>query len=196
MNSTALIVVDLQVDFCSPQGVAARQGKKMSEIYAVLPRVAEFYKAAKIRNIPVFFTQFIYHSVKAPVTMKRHVSAGFSPMCVSGSRGEILYPIEPSVDDMIVQKFHYDPFAGTDFLNQLKRKKIEHVLISGVRTELCVDITAKRAVSEGFEVTIAEDLVATFDDKYLLHDAFLQLFGKYYGRVKRSKTILKELYSV
>ena len=179
MSNTALVLVDLQIDFCSPTGLAAKRGKRMSEIYKILPKIEGFYQSAKQLNLPVYFTKFLYHRTKTPASISHMAS---SP----GSVGENLYPLRPAEDDVVINKHTFDPFVGTEFHNKLLSRKVDNLLIAGVRTELCVDITAKRAVSEGYSVTIIEDMVATYDDMYLYHDSFLSIFKKYYGSVKRS----------
>ena len=181
MSKTALVIVDLQVDYCSPEGLAASRHKKMSEIYSLLPRIQDFYIQAKVLPIEIFFTQFLFHKTK---------SSGITPHCVPGSKGEDFYPIKPTSDEQIVKKYHFDPFVGTGFADKLRAKKVNNIWIAGVRTELCIDMTAKRAVSEGFSVTIIEDLVATYDDNYLYHDTTLHIFNKYYGEVKQSSKLI------
>lgn len=95
--------------------------------------------------------------------------------------------------DLIIEKPHFDAFAYTNLLDILRKNYIETVLVTGVRTELCVDASAKRAASEGFRTILVSDLVSTYDDKQELQQSVLDFFSKYYGYSLSSDKVLKLL---
>lgn len=49
----------------------------------------------------------------------------------------------------------------------LQEKGIEHVILSGMQTEYCVDTTTRRACSEGYKVTLVSDAHSTFNTEVL-----------------------------
>ena len=68
-----------------------------------------------------------------------------------------------------------------------------NVIITGVRTEVCVDATAKRAFGENYDVVIAEDLVATIDSLTDDHKMVINNFNHGWGFVLPSTEILQKL---
>ena len=49
----------------------------------------------------------------------------------------------------------------------IARQGIDHVIISGMQTQYCVDTTTRRAFSEGYKVTLVSDAHSTFDTEVL-----------------------------
>lgn len=75
--------------------------------------------------------------------------------------------IAPQEGDNIVEKTTPDSFHKTNLNEVLQEKGIEHVIISGMQTEYCVDTTTRRAFSEGYKVTLVSDAHSTFDTDVL-----------------------------
>lgn len=82
-----------------------------------------------------------------------------------------------------------DAFAYTNLKAVLESKSIKHVLICGVRTEICVDMTARRVCSEGYNVFVLRDLVATRDAAKAHADHALMFIDAYYGFVVTTEKI-------
>jgi nicotinamidase-related amidase len=76
-----------------------------------------------------------------------------------------------------------------DLKVRLESRGIKHVLIIGVRTEICVDMTARRACSEGYNVFVLRDLVATRDAALVHADHALMFTDAYYGFVVTTEKI-------
>ena len=193
-QKTALIIVDIQGDFCSPNGISCKFGATLDHIEKMLPHLHEFHKKIHAAGITTFFTRYITKKEHVPENLKliRSQSKLF-PICVEGTQGSELYSITPFPDDKIIDKQYYDAFASTNLLEELKKRNINTVLISGVWTDMCVDATAKRAFSEGFHVIMLEDLVSTIDERLERHETVLKDFKTYFGFVKSSKAVLSLL---
>jgi len=193
-KKTALIIVDIQFDFCAPEGISAQYGAEVSHIGKMLPYLEGFHREVKKKQIPCFFTRFINKKTGAPKNLKHlHSLKKLFPICVEGTKGAEIYELTPSPKDIIIDKQYYDGFAGTSLLRELKKNKIETLLLAGVWTDMCVDATAKRAFSEGFNVIILKDLVSTIDERMNRHKAALEDFDKYYGFVRSSTEIIELL---
>ena len=151
----ALIVVDVQNDFCPGGSLAVAHG---DEVVAPLNRlVNEFLD----RGDPVFKTRD-WHSAKT-----KHFAAygGVWPVhCVQGSRGAEFHP--DLIDDprvTIISKGidesadGYSGFDGTHLAQLLREQGVEEVWIGGLATDYCVKHTVQDAVREGFEVKALAD---------------------------------------
>ncbi len=114
-------------------------------------------------------------------------------LCLYNSDGANFYQILPKKTDLIVKHYYFDAFAHTALKEKLKALMVQTLLITGVRTELSIDATAKRALSEGFKVTLIADLIATYQENQVYQRQFLKVFDRYYGEVKKSSMIINEL---
>jgi ureidoacrylate peracid hydrolase len=160
----ALVAIDLQNDFCAPDGALLRDG------YAEDPEAVERAVAQTIRlahtlrrvQIPcVFVRSFLDDKYKLPSVLRRHRRLGITKqICRESSWGAELYKVELDPSDCIVTKHTNDAFLYT-FLEPLLRKmEVDTVMLSGVYTELCVEDTARAALARGFHVVVAEDCTA------------------------------------
>lgn len=190
---TALLIIDMQVDFCSPEGLSAKRGRGMRMINEMLPRLQEFYQFAKHEGIYVVFTKSITDEYRPSNIKYRDEVSGSSQVCLRGSGGEELYVFSPASDDDVIEKYYFEPFAETDLATDLHQKGVTDIFITGVRTDICVDATAKRAFSEGFNVYVLSDLVATSDERINQHESVLEILKKYHSFVITSEEAKKML---
>jgi nicotinamidase-related amidase len=110
------------------------------------------------------------------------------------TEGAEFYGLDIPKEALIIEEPYADAFARTDLKSVLESKGIKHVLISGVRTEICVDMTARRACSEGYNVFVLRDLVATRDAATAHADHALMFIDAYYGYVVTTEK-MKQLLS-
>lgn len=191
-NKTALLIIDMQKDFYGPDGQAVSMGKKVEKMQSLSKPISKFASELRKLKIPIFFSKFISDESITPKNLKEVAKENkYSLSCLINSGGEDFEGMEIKEGDIIIKKPHFDTFAYTNLLKKLKSRSIENILICGVRTEICVDATAKRAASEGFRTIILSDLVGTYDDKQELNNLILKLFQKYYGYSLESSQVLK-----
>lgn len=191
LKETALIVIDMQYDFYGPEGNAVKRKRPVTKMLSITRKLEQFAQLIEEKGGLVVFTRYVSGPGITPKNLQIAVEKeGGKLLCVMGSGGEAFFGIQPPQKAIIMDKPHYDSFAYTNLEELLKKNNIKNVLITGVRTEVCVDATAKRAASEGYDTYIVSDLVATYDDKYEIHDYMLNFFKKYYGFVLRSDEIL------
>lgn len=152
---TALIVVDVQNDFCPGGALAVPRG---DEVVAMLNRYIEKFSAAKA---PVVATRDWHppdHSSFKPY-------GGIWPVhCVQNTPGAQFHPkLSLPKSAFIISKGTYPKieaysgFQGTDLTNTLKKFWIRTVWVGGLATDYCVKSTALDALQAGFEVVFLED---------------------------------------
>jgi nicotinamidase-related amidase len=79
-----------------------------------------------------------------------------------------LHPsLAPTADDLVVRKRSSDSFKKTPLHDELQRRGIKLLVVTGAQTELCVDATCRQAVSLDYEVTLVEDGHTTSDNAVL-----------------------------
>ena len=150
----ALIVVDMQKDFCYADG-ALYAGDHVSSIFEPLAAVI---KAARRRGIPVIFTQDWHREDDIEFRI-------WPAHCIAGSRGaEVIDELGAEKKDYFVKKRRYSAFFGTDLDLTLRELGVRKLYVTGVLTNICVLHTAGDAVLRGYEVEVLKDCTAALSD--------------------------------
>ncbi|WP_459502718.1 cysteine hydrolase family protein [Bacillus sp. C1] len=149
----ALVVIDVQEGMYTAGG-PVHKGQKLLETLQELTRKCRLHK------IPVIYVQ--------------HNGPKGHPLEKGKPEWNIHSAIAPKDGDIIIEKETPDSFYKTDLRNVLQDKKIEHVILSGMQTEYCVDTTTRRAFSEGYKVTLVCDAHSTFDSEQLCADEIIK----------------------
>ena len=152
---TAVLVVDMQKDFCYEDG-ALFVGDAVRRI---IPNIKALLEDARIKGLPLIFTQD-WHSPEDDefAVWGRH--------CVEYTRGAELIDELAEVGEraFVVRKTRYTAFFETELEAHLRKKGIKKLIIVGVATNICVLHTAIDASLRGFEIIIPEDCVAALSD--------------------------------
>ncbi len=160
---TALIVVDVQNDFCPGGALAVKYGDQ------VVPRLNKVIRAFEDSGLPVFFTRDWHPQDHVSFRSK---GGPWPPHCVQDSPGAKFHPeLYVPHDAVIVSKGDrpskeaYSGFQGTDLEAQLKRLGVGELLIGGLATDYCVKETTLDALRAGFSVGVLKDCVRPVDVK-------------------------------
>lgn len=192
-RETILLVIDVQADFCSPQGLSAQRGEGMQQITAMLPRLVAFVGTLKTKGVSIVYTQMVTKETPPANYAFARSEKGFQDIALVGTPGAAFYTVTPEQDDTVIVKERFDAFAETTLASVLAERNIRNVLIAGVRSDICVDATAQRAFAEGYNVFILEDLVATSDERTNQQKVILETFGTYAGFVMSSQEVERAL---
>jgi ureidoacrylate peracid hydrolase len=176
---TALIVVDVQNDFCHEDGYFAKIGFDVEPCSHAADRLREVVDAARERTMHVVWTMSTNEApprYELPPARFRGAQDGRpADQFVPGTWGwQIVDELEPDRDELVVEKPRYDAFLRTTLEEDLRRRGVDTVVIGGVITNCCVDTTARSAFMRGFGVAVLEDCVGTFGQEHDLHVAALR----------------------
>ncbi len=149
-RTTALIVVDMQVDFVSPKGKLF-----VPEAPKTIPAIRGLIAQARKARAPVIFTQD-WHRADDPEFSIWPAHA------VEGTRGAQVVPeLRPMSKDYFIRKRTYDAFFATDLDLLLRQKNIRNLVITGTVSNICVLHTAGSACLRGYEIIIAADAISS-----------------------------------
>jgi nicotinamidase-related amidase len=138
-QTSALLVIDAQ---CGLLEVAARPAETISRIRDLVDR-------ARTRAVPVIYLQ---HDGDPGGRLE------------IGSPGWRIHPdLAPERGDLVIRKRASDSFHETVLLDALSERHVTTVVVTGLRTEACIDTTSRRAVTLGFDVLLAADAHTTSD---------------------------------
>jgi len=193
-EKTALIVVDVQNDFCHEQGAFGRMGIPMERIEAAVGRLESFIEEVRRAGVSVIFVRTEHRdSTNSPTWLTRRITLGGERVlpCTEGTWGAEFCRVKPAAGDPVVIKHRYSGFADTDLHLILRSHGITHVLVSGVATNVCVESTARDAFQKDFDVMLVEDCCGaqTVEE----HQAALVNIRKFFGEVLRTSDVLARL---
>ncbi|HFK1546559.1 cysteine hydrolase family protein [Bacillus albus] len=156
----ALIVIDVQAGMYTA-GMPVHNGEKFLEI------LQELIGECRSNDIPVIYVQ--------------HNGPKDHPLEKGTEGWKVHEAIAPQEGDRIVEKTTPDSFHKTNLNEVLQEKEIEHVIISGMQTEYCVDTTTRRAFSEGYKVTLVSDAHSTFHTDVLRAEDIIKHHNVVFG---------------
>lgn len=164
--STALVVVDLQNEFCADDGFYGAAGVDLGMMQGAAKRTVALLQEARQAGVRIVFIQATYddHYLNEPM---RELIRGFGgdelvgTMCATGTYGADFYLVAPEPGEPIVTKHRYSSFYGTELEVILDAWNIKTVMLAGVMTNVCIDAAARDANYRGFHVVVVEDCTGT-----------------------------------
>ncbi|MFB5189816.1 cysteine hydrolase family protein [Alicyclobacillus fastidiosus] len=166
-SRAAVIVVDVQNDFCHPEGSWGRSGKNMDFINEMIPALQKFVTAARRQNVPIIFIQTTHSdadSTSAWLSRKSQSSGDPNQTCVEGTWGCGFYGVLPEEGDLVVRKHRYSAFVGTNLAQILNALGRDSILATGVATNVCVESTVRDGLNRDFHILLVSDCTATTSD--------------------------------
>lgn len=191
---TALVIVDLQNDFCSPSGAAERAGRDISYTRPVIANVNRLLSSARRKGVLVVFAAF--STLKSGISnrgswiaQRQRSPFSSATMCVDDSWGaEIVEDLAVNDSDIVVRKLRYSAFVGTPLDLLLRTNSIRTIVVTGVSTNCCVESTVRHGFDIGYHVVVPYDCVSSWDKD--LHEATLNNVRYRFGLVVNSEDIV------
>jgi ureidoacrylate peracid hydrolase len=179
---SAVIVIDIQNDFCHQNGGVAKAGKDVSFIQKMVPRVLSFLAQARQLGIPIIHVR-TEHSQWTNSTswLMRGAGIDVSEFLRPGSWGAEFYQVIPEPGEYIVTKHRYTAFIDTDLDLVLRSLGVKTIVLVGLATNVCVESTARDGYNKDYYVVLVEDCVASFS--MAEHQAALSTIEEYFGAV-------------
>jgi len=206
IESTALLVIDMQRDFLDARGYAAKAGLDIAPLRAAIAPVGELLDAARAARLMIVHTREGHVpdlSDCPPYKLARSRNAGaeigssgpLGRLLVRGEAGhDFIDELRPVATEIVIDKPGYSAFAHTDLDHRLRLRGIDTLLLSGITTEVCVSSTLRDAIDRGYScITISDACASGFRD---LHDAALRMIaveGGIFGAVSSSDKIIAAL---
>jgi nicotinamidase-related amidase len=190
----ALIVIDIQNDFCSPNGSLARLGHDTLAAQEMLPRLQYLLAAARALNLPVIFVRTLHdESTDSPQWLGR---LGDGPgtertrlTCRPGTWGSEFFGVTPEEGDNVVTKNRFSGFVGTNLDLLLRTRGIESLLFAGVTTETCVESTLREGLFHEYYVSLVADCAASYSVE--AHAASVSTIAANFGTVINALDLIR-----
>ena len=193
----AVLLVDVQNDFCAEGGAMHREGNDLTMAQAMVPRLERFVEAARAANVrciwiknvyntgPNFYLSEVWLEQAARTRKGLYVQ---HPVCQAGEWNGDFYKIRPREDEAIVIKHRFGAFESTDLDLVLRSQGIRTVIMTGIATNVCVETTARQAFLRDYYVVFTSDCTATYAQD--AHEGTLRNIDQFFGQVVTSQEIV------
>ncbi len=177
---TAVLVIDMQVDFASPDG-ALGAFIDMGVVVPALAAAETLVADARTAGVPVVFVGLSTSpQTDSAAWNERMRRRGGDPdvdaaLCRAGQAGSEFYGPKPLPGEPVVLKTRYSGFVGTDLDARLKAMGVDTVVAAGLTTECCVGGTVQDAFHLDYHVFVAADACAAYEPD--LHEAALKVMA-------------------
>lgn len=184
-SHSALVIVDMQKDFCTPGFGAERAGRDLSMARGVIPHIGDLLEGARRAGaavVHVGFSTLPRHGSDSGswLAQRRRSTVSAEDLCLTGSQGaQFVEELAPEEDELVVHKRRYSAFTGTDLDLLLRARNVRSLVVTGVSTNVCVETTARAAFELGYYVCVPPDATGSWDRT--LHETTLQNIRHRFG---------------
>ena len=153
-DSSALILVDVLNDFLAEEGKLNGMIRPMLDELALIPTLERLVSVARESRLTIVYAphgldKHSFDDIKH--LHPRMQMALDNQVFWKGSQGADFYPsLQPQPGDVIVSRHRmFNSFNGTDLDEQLKRRRIEKIMLAGLTSHTCIEGTGRHAIEAG-----------------------------------------------
>jgi len=185
---TALVVVDMQRDYCCSGGILTRMGFDIAPVQALAPRLAGFVDRARNARVPIIHLKMAFlPELRSPALTEHYRRSGLErPLDPSLLE---FFEVVPRPGEVVISKYRYSGFVSTYLERYLRANSVQTLVITGVATNVCVESTARDGFMRDYSVVIPHDMTEGTSPEAKRWS--LETLGNFFAEIVASEELLR-----